>query len=145
MQSTTTPRNPEELHLESLHEILSLDPRIRFLYLVGSDGSKLYHSGRVGVTSFDDEEQSDLINVQVALGTAMGKSSEANNGKIRVISVARERLTMMVFPLYQAVAIVSAEADFPLGDAEKVYSALDRLLPDSFKDRSDTHQTPGMP
>jgi hypothetical protein len=107
--------------------ILGLHPAIRYVVQVGFDGSELKSVERLGITSLEPEEQTVRVLQQTALSRGIGESSNGFHGRVRCVVVLREKLTIIVFPLFDTTLVVTADPDFPLERTADLGRLLDEV------------------
>ena len=97
-----------------LRALLALDPRVRSVVQVGIGGEQLASVSRDGLESLEPESETTTVLNQTAIGAGMGFSMNRYHGKVRAVIVVREKLSLVVFPLFDELILISADPDFPL-------------------------------
>ena len=108
-----------------LEPLLEVDPRIRFAVLIDLEGRQRKVVARPGTESLEPEKETRLYLAQAVVGTDMARAADGFHGALRMVVVQREKVTVLIFPLYEGLVLVSAEPDLPLEVAAEVGRRLD--------------------
>jgi hypothetical protein len=115
-------------HRPELESLLGFDSKIRCVVEVGSNGERIAFLRQKGLESLEPEGETTRVLDQVAIGAGMGASMNGYHGRVRVIIVARERLSIILFPLFDSLVLVSADPDFPLEKTRQMAMLFDTPL-----------------
>ena len=102
---------PFKAHLAS---ILSFDPSIRYVILVGGQGQPLARVDRLEASALEPPEQTTAVLQRFAIARGMTMGSDSFYGRMLTIVVRREKLVELLFPLENQMVLVGAESNFPL-------------------------------
>ena len=113
-----------------LEALLAFDPGIRSAVEVRFTGEQVASVSRKGLESLEPEGETARVLEQTAIGAGMGASMNGFHGRVKAVIVARERLSLIVFPLFDSLILVSADAEFPLEKTRQMGNLLDTTFPD---------------
>ena len=134
MMAGSTKGEPRQQELEhgrrhALETLLAYDRNIRCVVEVGLDGQQIASACRKRLESLEPDRETMRVFEQTAVGAGMGSSLNGYHGRVRVVIVARERLSLIVFPLFDSLILVSADPDFPLQKTRRMAKLLDTIFP----------------
>jgi hypothetical protein len=109
--------------------MLAFDYHVRCVLVLGTDGSLRTSASREGLVSLEPEEVTTRMLYQTIIGMGMGSSENRYHGKIRAIVIVRERLSLILFPLFDELVLVSVDPGFPLERTAEMARLLDTNWP----------------
>jgi len=112
-------------HRLALETLLAFDSRIRCAVEVRFNGEQITSACRKGLESLEPEEKTGKVLDQIAIGAGMGSSMNGYHGRVRAVIVVRERVSLIVFPLFESLILVSADPEFPLQKTRQMARLLD--------------------
>ena len=112
-------------HRAALQSLLGFDAKVRCAIEVGLKGERIASVWRSGLESLEPEDETVRVLDQTAIGAGMGSSMNGFHGRVRVVIVVRERLSLIVFPLFDSVILVSVDPEFPLQKTRDMAMLLD--------------------
>ena len=121
---------PCQDHRAVLQTLLGFDPKIRTVVEVGFGGERIAFASRKGLESLEPESETTRVLDQTAIGAGMGASANRYHGRVKAVIVARERLSLIIFPLFDSLILVSADPEFPLEKTRQMGNLLDTTIPD---------------
>jgi hypothetical protein len=107
--------------------LLHFDPHIRCIYVVGLDGKAISSASREGLVSLEPEGEMSSILSRTAIGMGMGSTMDKYHGKFRAVVAVRERVSIILFPLFDRTVLISADPDFPLTRTWDLAKLLDTI------------------
>ena len=131
-------------HTTALETLLGFDARVRCVVEVGLRGERVASVCRSGLESLESEEQTVRVLDQTAIAAGMGSSTNGSHGRVRVVVVVREKLSLIVFPLFDDLVLVSADPDFPLEQTRAMARLLDTTFPDDVNTGTDRGPAVGL-
>lgn len=111
---------------------------------VGLRGERVASVGRSGLESLEPEEQTVRVLDQTAIAAGMGSSTNGSHGRVRVVVVVREKLSLIIFPLFDSLVLVSADPEFPLEKTRRMARLLDTTFPDDVTAGTDGEAAVGL-
>lgn len=108
-----------------LNSLLSFDPRVRCVVALGLDGKLRTSASREGLESLEPEDETTRILYQTAIGNGMGSLANRYHGRVRAVIVVRERLSLIVFPVFEELVLISVDPEFPLEKTRELAELLD--------------------
>jgi hypothetical protein len=118
-------------HKLALEALLAFDPEVRCVIETRFSGEQIASVKRKGLESLEPESETVRVLDQTALGAGMGFSMNGYHGRVRVVIVARGRLSLIIFPLYDSLVLVSTDPEFPLQKTRRMAELLDTTFPDN--------------
>ena len=125
-------RLPSNEHRRALEPLLAFDPRIRCVVEIRFSGEVVASTRRRGLESLEPESETVRVLNQSAIGAGMGSSMNGYHGRVKVVIVVRERVSLIVFPLVDSLILLSADPDFPLQETNQIAKVLDTTFPCDF-------------
>ena len=116
-------------HKSALRSLLEFDSKIRCVVEIGFDGNPVASVTRGGLESLEPERETVRVFDQTAIGAGMGSSMNVYHGRVRVVIVVREKLSLIVFPLFDSLVLVSADPELPLEKIRLLARLLDTTFP----------------
>ena len=105
--------------------LFDLDRRIRCIVVLGFDGKKLAADSREGFESLEPEEETTRITEQTLIGMGMSAGANKYHGRVKAVLIVREKLSVIIFPLFEKLIMISVDPDFPLEKATAIAQLLD--------------------
>ena len=103
-------RQPLIERYESLcASIFKLDPNIRFLAVITSNGKPLVSVSRPGFVPLVDQRDGEVILTEAALILRMQHEFDPKLGKMDYLTIKRELMSILVFPLGKDAVYVSCD------------------------------------
>jgi hypothetical protein len=119
---TVLARNGHRLALESL---LAFDRRVRSVVEVRLNGEQIASVCREGLEPLEPQNESVRVLDRTAIFAGMGSSMNGYHGRVRAAIVVKEKLSLIVFPLFDSLILVSADPEFPLQKTRQMARLLD--------------------
>lgn len=121
---------PDYDHRSVLETLLAFDSKIRSVVEVRFNGQQVASVHREGLESLEPEDETGKVLDHTAIAAGMGASMNGYHGRVKAVIVARERLSLIVFPLFDSLVLVSADPEFPLQKTYQMAELLDTTCPD---------------
>ena len=112
-------------HRLALQTLLAFDPRIRCAVEVRLDGVEIASVSRKDLEPLEPVEKTGKVLEQIAIGTGVGSSMDGYHGRVRAVIVVREKVSLIVFPLFDSLILLSADPEFPLQKTRQMARLLD--------------------
>jgi len=116
-------------HQHALESLLAFNSKIRGAVEVRFNGERIGSVCRKGLASLEPEQETLRVLDQTAIGMGMGASMNGYHGRVRVAIALREKLSIIVFPLFDSLILVSADPEFPLQKIRPMTKLLDTCFP----------------
>jgi hypothetical protein len=115
----------ETLSKSQLTSILTFDPSIRYVMLVGQQGQSLARIDKPGASTLEPPAETAVILQRFAIARGMTMGSSSFYGEMHTIIVRREKLVELLFPLASQMVLVGAESSFPLEKTPQLGSLIE--------------------
>ena len=113
--------------LETVEEIIKLDPKMRFAAIIDSKGNIREAIMKSGKTSLKSQKEEEHFCKQVAQRRSMRKEFDKSLGKVRYVHVEREKVTQMVVYTKRNIVYFTMEPEMPIDKKIKLITKIKKI------------------